>query len=78
MHDHGPKPDARLPAPHTESGNPKKSSVPLRALCGESSEPWIPDSKLPTLPKNSINSLIRKILLATPEFPRFYADFIWP
>jgi hypothetical protein len=50
--------------------------VPLSAPCGECFDPWIPDSNLPPIPKNSINSLIRKILLATPEFPRFYADFI--
>src|ERR1700756_686619 len=62
MQDQGPKP----PQP----------SVPLRAFCGESVEPWIPDSKLPPLPENSTNSLIRKILLTTPAFPRFYADVV--
>ncbi len=42
-------------------------------------DPWIPESKLPPLPntgKPRIKSLIRKILLTTPEFPRFYADII--
>ena len=68
---------SRTPAaPATENSKPQPSSVPLRALCGESSSPWIPDSKLPPLPQNSTNSLIRKILLATPEFPRFYADVV--
>jgi hypothetical protein len=38
--------------------------------------PWIPESKLPPLPQNSTNSLIRKIFLATPAFPRFYADVV--
>jgi hypothetical protein len=38
--------------------------------------PWIPESKLPPLPNHRINSLIRKILLTTPEFPRIYADII--
>ena len=84
MHDQGPRqvppPDSQAPRRHlppdAECAKPKQSPVPLRAPCGESFAPWIPDSKLPTLPKNSVNSLIRKILLATPEFPRFYADFI--
>jgi hypothetical protein len=67
MHRQGPTP---------KPSKPPKSSVRLRALCGESCNPWIPDSKLPKLPQNSVNSLIRKILLATPEFPRFYADYI--
>jgi hypothetical protein len=62
--------------PTAENSEFKQSSVPLRALCGEPASPWILDSKLPPLPKNSTNSLIRKILLATPEFPRFYADVV--
>src|ERR1700752_1911570 len=69
MQDQGPKPDAK-------STKPQPSSVPLRALCSESVEPWIPESKLPPLPENSTNSLIRKILLATPAFPRFYPDVV--
>ncbi len=79
MHDQGPRQTPSGPqcrTPRTENSEVKQSSVPLRAPCGEVVDPWIPDSKLPALPKNSINSLIRKILLATPEFPRFYADFI--
>ncbi len=85
MHHQGPKqvpsPESQPPSPAAQRLPPdaesaKQSSVPLRALCGEAVDSWIPDSKLPALPKNSINSLIRKILLATPEFPRFYADFI--
>ncbi len=39
-------------------------------------EPWIPESKLPPLPKNSVNSIVRKILLTNPLFPRFYADMV--
>jgi hypothetical protein len=62
--------------PESENSKLKPSSLPLRALCGEPASPWIPDSKLPPLPENSPNSLIRKILLATPVFPRFYADVI--
>lgn len=62
--------------PAAENSKPPQSSVPLRTLCGESFDPWIPESKLPPLPENSANSLIRKILLTTPEFPRFYADVI--
>ena len=47
--------------------------------CGESQHPeapWIPESKLPPLPNDSIMSFVRKILLASPEFPRLYADLI--
>src|SRR5579863_2017886 len=51
----------------------KKSPVRPCAPCGEPT-PWIPESKLPPLPKNSINSIVRKILLTNPMFPRFYAD----
>jgi hypothetical protein len=76
MHDQGPKPDAKRLPPDAKSSKPEQSSVPLSAPCGESVEPWIPDSKLPPVPENSINSLIRKILLTTPVFPRFYADVI--
>jgi hypothetical protein len=69
MHDQGPKPDAK-------STKPQNSSVPLRALCGEPVEPWIPESKLPQVPLNPTNSFVRKILLTTPAFPRFYADVV--
>jgi len=69
MHHQGPKPDAK-------STKPKQSSVSLRALCGEPVEPWIPESKLPQVPLNPTNSFVRKILLTTPAFPRFYADIV--
>jgi hypothetical protein len=39
-------------------------------------QPWIPESKLPPLPKDSVNSIVRKILLTNPLFPRFYADMV--
>jgi hypothetical protein len=38
--------------------------------------PWIPDSALPPLHQDSINSIVCKTLLATPEFPRLYADMV--
>jgi hypothetical protein len=38
--------------------------------------PWIPNSALPPVHPESINSIVRKILLATPEFPRLYADMV--
>ena len=38
--------------------------------------PWIPNSALPPLHHDSINSIVRKTLLATPEFPRLYADMV--
>ena len=55
-----------------------KKNSPVRpcAPCGEPSEPWIPESKLPPLPKDSVNSLIRNILLTNPLFPKFYADVV--
>jgi hypothetical protein len=62
--------------PAAENSKPQPSSVPLRALCGEPVAPWIPESKLPQVPLNPTNSFVRKILLTTPEFPRFYADVI--
>jgi hypothetical protein len=88
MHDQGPDQAqasaARKPAlslskgltPSAKNSKPQQSSVPLSALCGESVEPWIPESKLSPLPESSINSFVRKILLTTPVFPRFYADVI--
>src|SRR5438270_12644848 len=38
--------------------------------------PWIPNSALPPVRPESINSIVRKTLLATPEFPRLYADMV--
>ena len=38
--------------------------------------PWIPNSALPPVHYDSINSIVRKTLLATPEFPRLYADMV--
>ena len=80
MPDQGPRQapasDAQRLTPSAKSSKPHKSSVPLRDLCGEPVAPWIPESKLPKVPFNSINSFARKILLATPEFPRFYADVV--
>jgi hypothetical protein len=38
--------------------------------------PWIPNSALPPVHQDSINSIVRKTLLATPEFPRLYADMV--
>ncbi len=62
--------------PAAENSKPQPSSVPLRTLCGESVEPWIPESKLPQVPLNHTNSFVRKILLTSPAFPRFYADVV--
>ena len=41
-----------------------------------SSGPWIPNSALPPVHPESINSIVRKTLLATPEFPILYADIV--
>src|SRR5205814_7751886 len=43
---------------------------------GTPSTPWIPNSALPPVHQVSINSIVRKTLLATPEFPRLYADMV--
>ena len=53
-----------------------KAEVPEAGSQEPQADPWLPESKLPPLPKRSINSLIRNILLTTPVFPRFYADTI--
>jgi hypothetical protein len=65
MHHQGPNqtPDA--------SPEPDAGSQPSAAC-----SPWIPESKLRPVPKNSTNSFVRKILLANPLFPRFYADVV--
>jgi hypothetical protein len=62
--------------PAAENSKPLQSSAPLRAHCGESVEPWIPELKLPQVPLNPTNSFVRNILLTTPAFPRLYADVV--
>src|SRR5215467_13591405 len=52
---------------------PRPLTPDARSLTPAACSPWIPDSKLPPLPNNSI---VRKILLANPLFPRFYADVV--
>src|SRR3984885_53929 len=78
-----PKKDAssRTPAPSPAGGEILReahtSSVKPRVPCGEAvSDPWIPESKLPPISKNSIKSIVRNILLTNPLFPRFYADVV--
>lgn len=68
MHDQAPKPPASTSA---EENSPVRPCAP-----GGEPLPWIPESKLPPLPENSINSHVRKILLRSPMFPRFYADTV--
>jgi hypothetical protein len=65
-----PKPGAPFLASFARSGafSPKAEGTPAT--------PWIPNSALPPLHKDSINSIVRKTLLATPEFPRLYADMV--
>jgi hypothetical protein len=62
MHPQGPK------KPDTQRKQSAASSA--------SSTPWIPNSALPPVHQDSINSIVRKTLLATPEFPRLYADMV--
>jgi hypothetical protein len=59
-------------APKSPASGPGEKNSPVRP--GGEPTPWIPESKLPPLPKNSINSIVRKMLLTNPMFPRFYAD----
>jgi hypothetical protein len=47
-----------------------------RRLPPDACSPWLPESKLPPLPKHRVNSFVRKILLTNPLFPRFYADVV--
>ena len=54
--------------PKNSEAQPKPSTA--------SSTPWIPNSALPPLHPDSMNFIVRKTLLATPEFPRLYADLI--
>ena len=81
MHPQDPtrKPEAENRKPRAESRKLKANSQKpdaQRLTPDSPSEPWIPESKLPPLPKDSINSLVRKILLTNPLFPRFYADMV--
>ena len=78
---HHKAPDPATPNAETEPGNSQKYPVFPCAPCVESkprieSEPWIPESKLVPLPKDSINSIVRNILLRNPLFPKFYADIL--
>ncbi len=54
------------------SDTQRKPSAPSSAPA----TPWIPNSALPPVHPDSINSIVRKTLLATPEFPRLYADMV--
>src|SRR5207248_7896916 len=65
-----PKPGAPFLASFARSGafSPKAEGTPCT--------PWIPNSALRPLHPDSINSIVRKTLLATPEFPRLYADMV--
>ncbi len=72
MHSQHPrKPEAESRKPT----NSHKLKADRRELQAEP-EPWIPESKLAPLAKDSVNSFVRKILLTNPLFPRFYADMV--
>ncbi len=72
MHSQHPgKPEAESRKPT----NNRKLKAGSRELQAEPA-PWIPESKLVPLPKDSVNSFVRKILLTNPLFPRFYADMV--
>ncbi len=60
MHDQGPK--------HSDGQRKPSASAPAA--------PWIPNSALPPLRPESLNSIVRNTLLASPEFPRLYADMV--
>ena len=61
-HEFSVKPAARRP----EAGSRKP----------EACTPWIAESKLPPNPTHPAISNVRKILLTSPYFPRFYTDII--
>src|SRR3954447_7982653 len=65
-----PKPGAPFLASFARSGafSPKAEGTPAT--------PWIPNSALPPLHPDSINSIVGKTLLANPWFPRLYADMV--
>jgi hypothetical protein len=72
-----PRGESSQPNAMTESeGHQPRAAVPEAGNRKSEAEPWLPDSKLPPLPKNSVNSNVRNILLASPYFPRFYADVL--
>src|SRR5579863_74224 len=78
---HHKAPDPATPNAETEPGNSQKYPEFPCAPCVESkprieSEPWIPESNLVPLPKDSINFIVRNILLRNPLFPKFYADIL--
>jgi hypothetical protein len=69
MHDQNPKTADLIPA---------KKSRQTPEVEGPQSDarPWIPESKLPPIHPDSINSIVRNILLRSPFFPKFYADML--
>ena len=55
----------------------RKQQTKVRSVgCHCSATSRIPNSALPPVHQESINSIVRKTLLATPEFPRLYADMV--
>src|SRR5689334_14940810 len=80
MHQQGPKKSDSQSKP----GAPFLASFARSGACPPTAEdppsapatPWIPNSALPPVHPESINSIVRKTLLATPEFPRLYADMV--
>jgi len=55
--------------------SPSPKSHPILEWDPTSPEPESPDPNSPTFARN-FKSFVRKILLVTPEFPRFYADVL--
>jgi hypothetical protein len=80
MHHQGPK-DSRS---QSKPGAPFLASLARSGAFSPTAEdtpsapdtPWIPNAALPPVHPDSINSIVRKTLLATPEFPRLYADLV--
>ncbi len=56
--------------------SPKDSDGQRKPSSSAPTPPWIPNSALPPLRPDSINSIVRNTLLASPEFPRLYADMV--
>jgi hypothetical protein len=62
MQHQGPKNSHTQPKPSAASSAP--------------TAPWLPNSALPPVHHDSINSIVRNTLLATPEFPILYTDMV--
>jgi hypothetical protein len=79
MHEQSPKASSEKSSRNNRSPRDQVAEVRTPRSDARTTDvctPWIPNSALPRLHQDSINSIVRKTLLATPEFPRLYADMV--